>query len=354
MHHFRNYEQLQLTFKEGVNVAIGDNAQGKTTLLESIYLFASGRSFLTSRIQELIRHGSSHFFVELHFSKYGVEQVLKFSCDGKQRRFWLNQTLLRSTTQLLGLLPMVKVGPEEQELVKGGPQARRRFLDLQLAQMDPLYVHHMGRYQEAIKQRNQLLKLQQFSLMDPWEYELVRSGIYMHQRRKRLIEALSSYLQQHHLDLGKVDVTLTLSYKASLSQDESLPSQEALIEMYRRTRKKDALLKRTSLGPHKDDLGIWIEEKDARHYSSEGQKRLIILALHFAAWSVLKEGSEGLSPLLLVDDALCGLDATRARHLLSSLEVLGAQSIVTSPQIPEEGRESMSVFHVSAGGVCRV
>src|SRR5579885_1832498 len=154
LRNFRNYREAHVQFSPGVNLIHGRNAEGKTNLLEALYFLSTGRSFRTSRLDELILKGERFFFLEAVFIKDGIEQTLKVSFDGTSRHLQLNATVYRGFLHLLGLLPHILYTPEDTDLIRGGPNERRRFLDLHLAQIDPLYVHHWLRYNRAMKQRN--------------------------------------------------------------------------------------------------------------------------------------------------------------------------------------------------------
>ena len=167
---FRNYEEAVLDCSPAVNVLYGDNAQGKTSLLEAIHLLMIGRSFRTTQTSELIRQGSEGFYIEAHFIRHGIEQKLRFGNNGQERRLYYNNTECLSLTSLLGVLPGVVITPDD-ELIKGPPYSRRLFLDLQISQTDPLYVHYLARYNKAMRQRNQLLRTRTLATIESWEEE---------------------------------------------------------------------------------------------------------------------------------------------------------------------------------------
>ena len=165
---FRRYEEVHFQFNPTINSIVGPNAHGKTTILEAIQFLMSGRSFRTQQPSDLIRHEQNYFYIEADFIKQGIQQTLKISYDGKERKIVHNSTVCQSSTNLLGLLQGVVVIPDSASLVKGSPLLRRHFLDLQIAQVDPLYVHHLTRYARAMRQRNVLLKRKDLATIHGW------------------------------------------------------------------------------------------------------------------------------------------------------------------------------------------
>lgn len=179
LHHFRSYERKEFSFQPGINVIRGDNARGKTNLLEAVYLLSTGRSFRTVQLTDLIRHGEPFFYLEADFSTGPVTQHLKVSFDGQVKRVEHDGATYSQFTPLLGLFPTVLHVPEDIELITGSPTQRRRFLDLHIAQTDPLYIFHLARYFKAMRQRNVLLRQHKEATIESWEQILVVSGQYL-------------------------------------------------------------------------------------------------------------------------------------------------------------------------------
>ena len=325
LHNFRNFEQTTVHFSPEVNIIYGDNAQGKTNLLEALYFFSTGRSFRTAHLQELIREGASSFFLEIHFIKEGIEQSLIAQFDGTSRKLVYNHTKYSSFTPLFGILPSVIYAPSDYALIMGVPAERRRFFDLYLAQIDPLYVHHAIRYHKAVKQRNYLLKKKNSSLLFPWEEIMAYSAAYLMKERKETMDEYKDLLQSNMLYLSESKDSLCMLYEPSFQGTEV----KHLLEELKKNHSKELLLGSSLIGPHKDDFHILINDKKAKSFASEGQKRCSLAALRLAQWETLKRKTS-TSPFMLIDDFTIHLDNKRTELFQSFLPKLG-QVFVTSP-----------------------
>ena len=334
LRNFRNYEHATLTFSPGINCIIGGNGEGKTNLLEALYFLSTGRSFRTAHLNDLIRHGASFFYIEAHFYKDGIDQTIKATYDGQTRRLQYNETIYSYFTSLLGILPTVLYAPDDLCLISGAPSDRRRFLDLHLAQIDPLYVHHLGRYHKALKQRNVLLRQKKEESLGAWEQTMAHAAAYLLPKR---IEALQNILApvarwMHFISSGKEEIKL--SYHNSIHWDGKSSLENAIYAQLQKNRTRDMLLGSTQIGPHRDDIGIELDGKSAKSFSSEGQKRCCAAAIRFAEWERTKE-TMGFLPLMSIDDFGIQLDKERNLLLQQHLQHLG-QVFLTSPIAPDE------------------
>lgn len=314
---FRNYQETTLEFGPRINLIQGKNALGKTNLLEAIYLIGTGRSFRTLYLKELIQQEAPFFFLEAEFVKDRIVQQVRLSFDGQVKRLDYNHTSYAHFTNLLGLLPIVLLAPEDVAIVIGAPADRRRFLDIHLAQSDPLYVHHLSRYHKALKQRNFLLKKKCEDSLGTWETLMVVSAAYLCQRRKEALITLAPHLKRAMLELSSQQDTLEIGYLPSYT-DNYLPY-----------RSKEFLFGSTLVGPHRDDLNILINEKPARSFASQGQLRSAVAALRLAEWRQLQEFHE-VPPLFCIDDFGVHLDSERQKLLFAKLTSFG-QVFLTSP-----------------------
>ncbi|WP_194848298.1 DNA replication/repair protein RecF [Candidatus Neptunochlamydia vexilliferae] len=328
LRNFRNYEEVHIPLTEGVNLIQGENGAGKTTLLEALYLLSTGRSFVTSHLTDLIRKGSPHFYVEVRFVRDGVEQQLSIGFDGKNRRIHYNNSHFSHFSHVLGILPSVLYSPKDSALITGSPQERRRFLNIQLAQTDPLYVHHLMRYHKAMKHRNALLKVKSESAIETWEQMMAESARYLMTKRKALIEALLPRLKGH-LEALAPDL-FDLRYEPSIS----LKKMEQIEALYKKQRPKELIIGMTLTGPHRDDLYITYNRQDAKTFASEGQKRTCIAALKMAEWDELAAQTNA-KPLLSIDDFGVHLDPGRTALLEEKLKDFG-QVLLTSPSSSEQ------------------
>lgn len=309
-------------FAPGINVIQGANGQGKTNLLEAIYLLSTGRSFRTAFLNDLIRHDTPGFFIEAEFERDGIEQILRISFDGQTRKVQHNATNYSNFANLLGLLPSVLFAPHDVNLISGAPADRRRFINLHIAQSDPLYVHHLLRFGKALKQRNCLLKAGSKQGIDIWEAEMALSALVLVQKRKHAVESLHSKLTPLAKALSLDADSFELNYHPSIATD--------FVNQWASHRGKELILGATQRGPHRDDLNIILSGKNAKSYSSEGQKHSCLAALRFAEWEALQERFDD-KPLLGIDDFGVHLDAGRFATLTDRLGSFG-QVFLTTPQ----------------------
>ncbi|HEV7736515.1 MAG TPA: DNA replication and repair protein RecF, partial [Chlamydiales bacterium] len=202
LRHFRNYSETEVHFSPRLNLFYGENAQGKTNLLEAISLIATGRSFRTTRLQELIQDGAPFFFLEAKVIKNAFEHTVAITFDGQTKKLTLDGNSYSTLQHLLGLLPSVFFTPSDAELADGSPAVRRRFLNVHLAQRDPLYIHHLSRYWRAMKQRNALLRSVDLSAIACWEQEMAESASYLWKMRAHLLSEIQQPLQENALFLS--------------------------------------------------------------------------------------------------------------------------------------------------------
>ncbi len=323
LRHFRNYAEAAVDFAPGINVISGANAQGKTSLLEAIFLCVSGRSFRSQHLSELLKQDEAVFTVEAHFTKHNVDQTLRYAFDGQERRVLHNATTCHNTAQLLGIMPGVVHTPDDIALVKGSPQLRRQYLDIQIAQASPLYLHHLARYQRAMRQRNQLLRQRQSATFEAWEQEMASAAAYVVLQRVAAVSDLSIRACTLYNTLTDNAESLSLHYRTSAPIEEGLAALVSYyLDKYQQHRQREMELGWTSIGPHKDDLAITIQGKGSRAFASEGQQRSCVAAMRLAEWQRLKEQAS-LSPLLLVDDVAISLDQGRRHQLLDLLGTFG-------------------------------
>lgn len=315
---FRNYKEAEFSFCEGPNIIYGNNAQGKTNLLEAIHFIATGKSFRTQSPLDLIRSAQKFFFLEAEIFKDQVFQKIQIHFDGQVKRLHLGGNSYSSFHPLLGTLPIVLYTPCDIELILGAPQERRRFLNLHLAQSDPLYVHHLSRFWRAMKQRNCLLKSKNIQTIECWEMEMVSSAEYIGKARERMVQEIQIQ------DLAGEKHELFLQSSASKSY----------LRQLQKNRIKEMELGLTLAGPHRDDLQITIEGKLAKLFASEGQKKTAIAALKLAEWERLSR-QIGAPALIGFDDLDSSLDAERQQLIRAKLSQLG-QVFITTPHEPKE------------------
>jgi DNA replication and repair protein RecF len=353
LRNFRNYKHAEVVFSPSVNLIQGENGQGKTNLLEAIHLVSTGRSFRTHSLTDLITFGQSFFYLEAEFYKEEVTQNLKIYYDENTRKVQYNETVYTTLNCLLGILPSILLSPDDLSLVSGNPAERRRFLDLHIAQTDPLYVHHLGRYFKAMKQRNHLLRSKTESTIQVWEQMMAQSASYLVQKRKQTVAELKAPISQWMEILSRREDSIDISYQSSLS----LPSDNHDLlhhfqHLWQKTRPKEIHIGATLIGPHRDDLTIHLAEKSAKVFSSEGQKRSCISSLRFAEWEQMAETLK-CSPLLGIDDFGIQLDKERRIQLTNHLSKF-KQVFLTSPiQLQDHFAENvpLQVMTIEKGAV---
>ena len=341
LRHFRNYTEAAIPFALGNNTISGDNAQGKTNLLEAIALISTGRSFRTQHLSELIQSGGSFFYLEAEIMRDHISHIVKLSFDGQNRHLQLDANTFSTFQPLLGLLPSIVSAPDDTDLITGSPAVRRRFLNLHLAQSDSLYVHHLARYWRAMKQRNCLLRAKSLDAIECWEMEMAQSATYLAGARQMLLGDLAEPLQEqgHHLS---ADVeSIALRFHSTYD-----PQPDAYLQQLQKGRAKEKELGWTLHGPHRDDFSFWIGMKPARLFASEGQKKTAVIALRLAEWERLAQ-KVGAPPLMAIDDFGGALDAKRQTLLYSSLQSMG-QVFLT---LPTASATAQATLHIHQGSI---
>ena len=347
---FRSYTREETPFFPGLNCIQGNNAAGKSNLLEAIYLLSTGKSFRTSRLLDLIKQGEPGFQIETHFVKEGISHSLKINYGSSSgRKTFHNQTAYSSFLPLLGILPCVLLAPEDISILTGAPSERRRFLDIHISQIDPLYMHHLGRYHKAMKQRNSLLKQQQEKGLGPWEELMSISAHYLIEKRIETLAVLEKTLQETIYSLSEKQESFSWKYENSLEST----SPSFFLQAWQKSRKKELLMGSTLLGPHRDDISLFIQNKEIKTYCSEGQKRSCIAALRIAEWMRFKDFF-GYPPLLGIDDFGIHLDGKRTLLLKESMKNLG-QVFLTAPSFSQGSSvfTEGNLFEINQGSILR-
>ncbi len=351
---FRNYQRLHLDLSEGINLFYGDNAQGKTNILEAVFLSSVSRSHRGARDKEMIRFGNEESHIKLIAEKDGKEYRIDVHLrQEKNKGIAVNSVPVRKARDFIGTLSTVLFSPEDLQIVKEGPQERRNFLDRELCQLDPIYLDASIRYRRILENRNQLLRdsYMEPSLLDTldvWDEQLVRTGTEIIETREQFVSELREIVLPIHEKLSGGKEKLTVSYEPNVRSEEF---REALLSARERDRKQ----KTTTVGPHRDDLAFLIttdegtekEQKiDARIYGSQGQQRTCALSLKMAEIEIV-ERRTGDPPVLLLDDVLSELDSGRQQFLLDSIR--GIQTLLTCT-----GLEEMIGHHIRTDRVFRV
>jgi len=309
---FRNYARLDVDFAPGFNLLLGDNAQGKTNVLEAIYLIATLRSFRGVGGAQMVRHGQKGYFVGGKVVGQG-EHDIKMYWSSQERSLNLDARPVRKLTDYLGVLRTVVFCTEDLQLVKGVARARRRFLDLLLSQTHPTYLPLLQRYTQALRSRNALLKQPRPdpAALDGFSHELIKSGEEIIRLRRELVPKFSPLARlAYHRISGEAE-ELRLDYQPSVKQDFSVELAQS--------RQRESAYRSTLIGPHRDDLQLLLDHRSAAQFGSEGQKRTLAIALKLAQAEYLT-GLHGSPPVLLIDDIMGELDAKRRSGFLPLLQ----------------------------------
>ncbi|MCI9415195.1 MAG: DNA replication/repair protein RecF [Clostridiales bacterium] len=329
---FRNLKKGSLLPAPGVNVLYGDNAQGKTNLLEGLWLFTGGKSFRGAKDGELIGFGCQQAILSLQFTAQEREQEAEITVE-KRRQAVLNGVFQPTASRLTGVFGAVVFSPVHLGLVKDGPDGRRRFLDAACCQLRPAYISALAAYNRALNQRNALLKDMTYhadlgDMLEVWDVKLAQAGGPVLAARQRYVDRLRRSAAETYDGLSGGRERLTVSYKATAgeSPDRSEPQEGAvsawwaarLCETFRSRREADRAAGFTTAGPHRDDLALEIDDLPARAYASQGQQRSVALALKLAEAALLEE-AVGEKPVVLLDDVMSELDFSRQDYLLNRI-----------------------------------
>lgn len=316
---FRNYQEQHLSFDEATNVFCGGNAQGKTNLLEALYLFSMGKSFRTVQDADLIRFGEEYTKLTLVFCDRNREHTLEIIIlRNKRKQIKINGLTISRLSELVGHLNVVLFYPEELGLVKEGPHIRRRFMDVALSQLRPAYYQTLGRYQRVVEQRNKLIKRirsshQTASLSETvfvWNEKLADYGLKLMRYRAEFMERLDALAQKAHFEAS--GEKLNVVYKPRFT------TKEAFLEKLEENFSREVEQGYTLYGPHREDFEIFIDDKVAKSFGSQGQQRSAVLSLKLAQADLLFE-EYGEYPVLLLDDIMSELDQTRRAYLVSKI-----------------------------------
>lgn len=347
---FRNYENLEISFDEGTNILFGDNAQGKTNILEAAYMSGTTKSHKGSRDREMIRFGEEEAHLKTVVVRGGREyQIDMHLKKNRAKGIAIDKIPIKKASELFGILNIVFFSPEDLNIIKNGPAERRRFLDSELCQLDRIYLADLTNYNKILAQRNKLLKdmIYRPSLSDTlpvWDMQLIETGKKIIRRRKQFVDELREIVSDIHYRISGGKEELFLKYEPNI--DDIFFEDELS-----RAKEKDKKLCQTSVGPHRDDLLFSIGDIDIRKYGSQGQQRTSALSLKLSEIELVRKSISD-TPVLLLDDVLSELDSSRQNYLLNNIS--DTQTIITCTGLDEFVRNRFTVnrvFEVIAGHV---
>ena len=347
---FRNYENLELHLDQGTNIFYGDNAQGKTNILESVYLCGTSRSHKGSRDKEVIRFGQDESHIRMNVCKnrmnYQIDMHLR---KNKAKGVAINGMPIKKARELLGVVNLVFFSPEDLNIIKNGPSERRRFMDSELCQLDRLYLTDLAGYNHILNQRNKLLKeiLGNTSLkdtLDVWDMQMVNYGKRVIAKRRDFVAELNDIIREIHKNLTGREELLEILYEPNVSDQDF---EETLF----RNRDRDFRMRLSSTGPHRDDFCVMVNGIDIRKYGSQGQQRTAALSLKISEIYLVEKIIKD-KPVLLLDDVLSELDSSRQSCLLDSIHDI--QTLITCTGLDDFVSRQFhinKVFQVVAGHV---
>ena len=349
---YRNYENLQLSLSRNVNVFKGDNAQGKTNILESIYYCAFAKSHRTSRDKELIKWNSENAYISILVGKSRLDKKIDINIlrNGK-KAIKVNSIKVGKIDELFGSFNVVMFSPEDLKVIKESPSLRRRLLDMEISQINKTYYFNLVQYNKVLNERNTLLKNRNLDeeFIEIYNLQLAQYADYIIKERLKYIDKINYYGSEIHNEITSGKEDINLKYTSTIGNLNDIKSN--FLVKLRNNLNKDRERGLTLIGPHRDDFNIFINGIDVKTFGSQGQQRTAILTIKFSSLKIIKE-TTGEYPVLLLDDVLSELDSNRKKYILSSIKDI--QTIITSTGI-EDLKDYLDhngkVFNVSNGKI---
>lgn len=347
---FRNYDELNISFDKGTNILYGDNAQGKTNILEAIYVSATTKSHKGSKDKEIVNFNKEEAHIRTYLEKEDVEYRVDMHLrKNKSKGIAIDGQKIKKAADLLGLLNVVFFSPEDLAIIKNGPSERRRFADMELCQLDSFYLYNLNHYNKIINQRNKLLKDMYFNpglkeTLNIWDSQLVSFGSKIIERRELFSKQLCEIIGEIHSKLSGGKEELIVKYEPDVSIEEFETKM-------RENQERDIRAKMTQAGPHRDDFSFIVNGIDIRKFGSQGQQRTAALSLKLSEIELVKKVAKD-TPVLLLDDVLSELDSNRQNYLLNSIGDI--QTIITCTGLDEfvnNRFEINKIFKVTNGVV---
>lgn len=359
---FRNYEYLDIDFNKKVNILIGNNAQGKTNLVEGIYMMGLGKSFRTAKDREIIKFNEDESYINGIFKKEDTDLEIKISIQNKKnqilRSIKIDDTEYKKTSSLLENVYVVVFSPEDLRMIKDAPELRRKFIDKELCQIRPVYYKNLSLYKKVVFYRNKYLKENNKIDLDylySLNHTLALYGSYIILERESFIKKLNGYVKKIHNDITDGAEKIYIEYESNIKILNDKKSQyDEIIRVLEENQERDIRRRITNKGPHKDDLIVKINGIDARNYGSQGQQRTAALSLKLAETHIIKdEVSE--NPILILDDVLSELDKKRQQFLINS--ITENQVFITSADIGNDVIDSIkekSIYKIEQGKILKI
>ena len=346
---FRNYGEQEIFLERGINIFFGDNAQGKTNIIESIFLSSYGKSFRSSKDKDLIRFGEEHATVKIDFEKKDRNGNIKVEI-GEKKNFFINGVKQTRVSNIVGKINIIIFSPDDIEIIKDGPQRRRKFLDMMISSLKPNYLHLLNDYNRVLDQRNTYLKQitkdgKNESLLDILDEQLADLSIKIFEYRNKYLEKFSSIIQEKHDIITKNEKS---QEEIKIKYISNAHDKEGYLSNLKKSRKVDLIRGYTSSGVHRDDFIVYIDKKIVSIFGSQGQQRTATLTLKLCELKIVKE-EIGESPILLLDDFMSELDENRRKNFLENLK--DNQVIITCTDKIDIQKENSKIFNVKNGQI---
>ncbi|GEP17228.1 DNA replication/repair protein RecF [Pediococcus pentosaceus] len=353
LHNFRNYADLVVEFGSGINVLLGENAQGKTNLLESIYFLALTRSHRTNSDRDLISWKTKAARVSGSVQKEHTVTPLEINLSSKGKNAKVNHLEQSRLSQYVGQLNVILFAPEDLSIVKGSPAVRRKFIDMEFGQMSSKYLYNSAQYRSVLKQRNQYIKQLQFNpkgdqvYLDVLSDQLAAHGAEIIFQRIQFLKKLEKWSQEVHKEISQGKEKLSFQYVSPISSNQADTTEKiyaALQALFQKQREKELQQGKTLVGPHLDDVRFMVNDKNVSTFGSQGQQRTTALSVKLAEIDLMKEET-GEYPVLLLDDVLSELDDSRQTHLLTAIQNK-VQTFITTTSLSGVAQQLINEPHV--------
>lgn len=346
LNNFRNYEELELNLNKNINIIYGNNAQGKTNILESIFLSSFGKSFRTNKEKEMIRFGQDKSLIDIFFQKKDRDGKIRIEI-GNKKQISLNGIKIKKLSELLGNINIVIFTPDDINILKEGPAKRRRFLDMLIGQLRPNYVYSLNMYLKTIEQRNNYLRQireenKPENMLEIWDEKLAEYGEKIFLYRKDFIDKILNKINEIHKNITGEKEKIKIEYISNCEQ------REEYLKLLKERRKLDIIKGYTTKGIHRDDFIVYINDNDVSIYGSQGQNRTAVLSLKISELQVVHD-EIGEYPILLLDDFMSELDEERRKNFLNNIR--NTQVILTATDKIELEELEDSIFNVKEGVV---
>ena len=346
INNFRNYKSQEINLEKNINIFYGENAQGKTNIIEAIFLSSMGKSFRAKKDKEMIMLGEEKSNIEIEYEKTDRDGKIKIEL-GNKKIVYINGIKIKKLSELLGKINVVIFTPDDINILKGGPQNRRRFLDIMISQLRPNYMYNLNLYLKTLEQRNNYLRQireenKNENMLDIWDEELSNYAINIYNYRKEFIENIKNKIKNIHSEITNNKEEIEIEYLSECN------SKEKYLELLKQRRKLDIIKGYTTKGIHRDDFNIYINKKELGIYGSQGQHRTAILSLKLSELNIVKDEIDE-SPILLLDDFMSELDEKRRKNFLEKIN--DVQVIITCTEKIDIENKEILVYNVKSGDV---